>query len=228
MHGTLCSFHNYREEATRGRRQEHRSITDTARPFGDAAAVADAGRVAHSARITDPGAIRANDDGEMRISSVVGDRSSDGTASVGAAQPVADSAEKARLPFDGYDRLDAKQLKRGLSDHSQIELEAIENYERSHRGRESVLNKLRYLRGSEPFAGYDALSVEEILSMLKEADLPTITRVRGYERKFANRPPVLDEVARVHRERRATQPASAAPAYRPTSARSGAKQKSGP
>jgi hypothetical protein len=127
--------------------------------------------------------------------------------------------EETRLPFAGYDRLNAKQLKAGLSDHSQIELEAVEGYERSHKSREAVLNKLRYLRGSEPLAGYDALSIEGILAVLKEADLATITRVRGYERKFANRPRVLDEVNRVHRELRTTQPARAAPAYQPTSAR---------
>jgi hypothetical protein len=174
----------------------------------------------------------------MMISNVVGDRSSGSAASAGAASPVrvrdaqAHSAEEAQLPFAGYDRLNAKQVKGGLSDHSQIELEGVERYERSHRGREAVLNKLRYLRGSEPFAGYDALSVEEILAALKEADLATITRVRGYERKFANRPHVLNEVARLHRERRAAQPARAAPAYQPTSARrprsEGAKQRAGP
>lgn len=127
--------------------------------------------------------------------------------------------KEAQLPFAGYDRLNANQIKDGLSDHSQIELEAVERYERSHRGREAVLNKLRYLRGSEPFAGYDAMSVEEILAALEEADLATIKRARGYERKFADRPRVLNEVARLHRERRAAQPASPAPAYQPTSAR---------
>ena len=156
----------------------------------------------------------------ISISRLVGGRSSGSAASAGAGEPgrdaQANSAEEPQLPFAGYDRLDANQVKDGLSDHSQIELEAVESYERSHRGREAVLNKLRYLRGREPFAGYDAMSVEEILAALEEADLATIKRVRGYERKFANRPSVLDEVARLHRERRATQPASPAPAYRPT------------
>jgi hypothetical protein len=125
-------------------------------------------------------------------------------------------------PFAGYDRLNARQAKDALSNHSQVELEAVETYERSHEGRAAVLDKLRYLRGNEPFEGYDAQSVEEIVAALEGADMATLKRVRGYERKFANRPPVLDEVARVHRLRRATRPASAAPAYQPTSARSGA------
>jgi hypothetical protein len=137
------------------------------------------------------------------------------------------------LPFAGYDRLDATQIAKVLSDHSQIELEAVESYERSHRGREVVLNKLRYMRGSEPFPGYDALSVEEILAALEEADLETIGRVRGYERKFANRPRVLRAVAGVRRSRLAVEPPRVIPAYQPMSAKStpsrrGAQKRSGP
>jgi hypothetical protein len=137
------------------------------------------------------------------------------------------------LPFAGYDRLDATQIAKMLSDHSQIELEAVEAYERSHEGREAVLNKLRYMRGSEPFPAYDALTVEEILAALDEADLETIDRVRGYERKFANRRRVLETVARVHRSRLATEPARAVPAYQPMSARParsrrGAQKRSAP
>jgi hypothetical protein len=137
------------------------------------------------------------------------------------------------LPFAGYDHLDARQIAKVLSDHSQIELEAVESYERSHRGREVVLNKLRYMRGSEPFPTYDALTVEEILAVLEEADLETIDRVRGYERKFANRPRVLEAVARVHRSRLATEPGRAVPAYLPMSARParnrhGAQKRSAP
>jgi hypothetical protein len=131
----------------------------------------------------------------------------------------ASSAEEAQLPFAGYDRLNSRQVKDGLSDHSQIELKAVEGYERSHKSREAVLDKLRYMRGSEPIQGYDALSVEEILAALEQGDVATIKKVRDYERKFANRPEVLDEVVRLHGERRATEPAVAAPGYQPTSAR---------
>jgi hypothetical protein len=129
----------------------------------------------------------------------------------------ADPVGKAGLPFASYDRLDARQVVNGLSDHSQLELEAAESYERSHQDRQQVLDKLRYMRGSEPLAGYDSLSVEEIVAALGEADLATIKKVRDYERKFANRPDVLAGVVRVHRRRQATQPASAPPAYQPMS-----------
>ena len=122
-------------------------------------------------------------------------------------------------PFAGYDRLRYRPLLDELCHRSQIELEAVESYERSHKDREVVLNKLRYMRGSEPFPGYDAQSAEEIVAALEQADLATIKKVRGYERKFASRRRVNDAVARVHRERRAA--AAAAPADQPTSAGSG-------
>jgi hypothetical protein len=125
-----------------------------------------------------------------------------------------------QLPFAGYDRLDERQVIKGLSGHSQIELAAVESYERSHQDRKTVLDKLRYLRGSEPLPGYDALSTEEIVAALKDADLATIKRVRGYERKFANRRNVLEEVVRVHHARQAAEPASPAPGYQPISATS--------
>ena len=123
------------------------------------------------------------------------------------------------LPFADYDRLDDRQVVDGLRDHSQVELEAVEGYERSHKDRKPVLDKLRYMRGSEPLQGYDAFSGEQIVAALQDADLPTIRKVRGYERKFARRHQVLEEVVRVHHRHQAAHPASAPPAYQPTSAR---------
>ena len=130
-----------------------------------------------------------------------------------------DVAADAELPFAGYDRLDARKVIDALSDHSQIELEAAETYERSHKNRERVLDKLRYMRGTEPIPGYDTLSIAEIESALEQADPETIKRVRGYERKFANRPAVLEAVVRAHHRGLADRPASPVPAYQPISAR---------
>jgi hypothetical protein len=160
----------------------------------------------------------------MKISAGVRERSSGSafpTGAAGVSEQGARSAEGAGLPFAGYDRLDERHLIQGLSDHTQSELEAVENYERSHKSREAVLNKLRYLRGSEPLPGYDALGAEEILTALEDADLQTIKKVRGYERKFRGRPRVLEEVIRIQRARRAEEPSRIVPAYRPASARSG-------
>lgn len=137
------------------------------------------------------------------------------TAGEGKPEAVADGG----LPFAGYDRLDARGVINALSDHTQIELEAAEAYERSHKSRERVLDKLRYMRGSEPLPGYDALSVEEIVSALEHAEPATIQRIRGYERKFANRTAVHEAVVRAHHRGLADRQARPVPAYQPTSAR---------
>ena len=84
---------------------------------------------------------------------------------------------------------------RELSKHSQAELTAIETYERSHKERLEVFDKLRYLRGPEPLPDYDTLSVEQILAGLEGADTGELQRTRLYERKFQRRPDVLEPVA---------------------------------
>jgi hypothetical protein len=142
--------------------------------------------------------------------------------------PIPERSGKQAEPFAGYDRLGARQVKDALCDHSQVELEAVEAYERSHKDRSAVLDKLRYMRGHEPFAGYDALSVDEVLAAVDEADLETIRKAQGYERKFANRPPVLEAITRVHRIRLAAEPARAVPAYQPMSAAAAASRPGGP
>lgn len=131
------------------------------------------------------------------------------------ARTAATGGRDAEPPFSGYDRLDGRQVIDVLSDHTQVELEAVEAYERSHRNREPVLDKLRYMRGREPLPGYDALTVGEVVTALEPADLVTLKKVRAYERKFANRPEVLDEVVRDLHRHQANTPAGPAPAYQP-------------
>jgi hypothetical protein len=106
-------------------------------------------------------------------------------------------------PVPGYDGLKTKELIASLSSRSQVELAEIERYEYTHENRVSVFDKLRWLRQDEPLPGYDALTSGEVLAALEEADVAAIKRVRGYERKFRARREVLDEVDRLHRERRA-------------------------
>jgi hypothetical protein len=84
--------------------------------------------------------------------------------------------------------------------------------------REPVLDKLRWMRGREPLPGYDALDVKQIVAGLEDADLGTLWKVRAYERKFANRPAVLEAVVRVHHRSLASRPATAKPSYQPMSA----------
>lgn len=132
-------------------------------------------------------------------------------------EPPTDSASP---PFADYDRLRTKQVVTCLWEHSQSELAAVETYERANQNRQAILDKLRYMRQPEPLPGYDELSSAEIVTRLGTADLPTIKRVRAYERKFRKRRDILDEAVRVHRLGRATEPAAAAAPYAPTQYRS--------
>jgi hypothetical protein len=118
--------------------------------------------------------------------------------------PETPSAGEDRQPIAGYDRLKANRVTEDLHRHSQTELASIEAYERSHQDRPEVLDKLRYLRGSEPLPEYDALDVTEIFAALDGADLDTLALVREYELKFHRRDEVLDELARVRHERKSS------------------------
>jgi hypothetical protein len=101
-----------------------------------------------------------------------------------------------QLPIRDYDRLDPNRV---TEQHrlSQSELACIEDYERSHRARQEVLDKLRYLRGSEPLRDYDALDATQIAAALTHADVETLSLVREYELKFRRRDGVLDALARL-------------------------------
>jgi hypothetical protein len=118
----------------------------------------------------------------------------------------AGSADEQRLPIARFDQLDGKQVIPVLSQLSQVALAAVEAHERSHRDRPVVLNRLRWLRGSEPLPGYDALDSDEIIRALADADAATVKAVRSYERHHRDRREVRAEVARVL----PTAPASAA------------------
>jgi hypothetical protein len=115
----------------------------------------------------------------------------------GLGSAEASPADEQRLPIARYDQLDGKQVFPQLSQLSQLELAAIETHERSHRERPVVLNRLRWLRGSEPLPGYDALDSDEIVRALADADAATVKAVRSYERHHRDRRDVRAEVARV-------------------------------
>jgi hypothetical protein len=113
----------------------------------------------------------------------------------GSAETSPPDAEQ--LPFPGYDKLDDKEVGARLPDLSQVELAAVETYERSHKNRPEVLDKLRYMHTSEPLPDYDTLTTEQIAKALADADAETVKAVRDYERKFQHRNEVLEEAARV-------------------------------
>jgi len=111
--------------------------------------------------------------------------------------PDAGSSDDHELPIPGYDQLKDKQISDQLSQLTQVELAAVETYERAHASRPAVLEKLRYMRGSEPLPGYDSLTTDQIAEALAGADAKTVRAVRDYERKFGRRRAVLDEAVRV-------------------------------
>ncbi len=135
-----------------------------------------------------------------------------------AAPPIDSDTTPPPLPFAGFDRLGDGELIQVLHEHTQSELAAVETYERAHKSREAVLNKLRYLQGAEPLPGYDALGDDEILAAVETADMATLKKIRGYERKFRDRPPVLDATVRAQRALRDAAPAAPPPSYQPLSA----------
>jgi hypothetical protein len=136
----------------------------------------------------------------MRMLDSIRDRRGQDGPPHGAA--TADAPAPEDLPIQGYERLDAKGVTSQLSAQTQVELASIEEYERSHEDRTIVLNKLRYLRGTEPLPGYDGMAAEEISSALSDADEDTIRLVREYERKFHRRSAVLEDLSRRGQERR--------------------------
>lgn len=114
------------------------------------------------------------------------------------AEPLpADGGEA--LPISHYDRLNAGRATDELQRLSQVDLARIEEHERSHKRRQQVLDKLRYLRGREPLHDYDALDATQIAAVLAAADLDTLALVREYELKFRRRDDVLEELARLRR-----------------------------
>jgi hypothetical protein len=132
----------------------------------------------------------------MKILDRLRNRSSRGAAGDPSSAEAATANEQS-LPIPGYDRLNSKQVTDQLPQLSQVELAAVETYERAQGNRPPVLDKLRYMRGSEPLPGYDALSPDQIATALSGADAETVKAVRDYERKFAHRRQVMEEAARI-------------------------------
>jgi hypothetical protein len=78
------------------------------------------------------------------------------------------TAPTADEPVAGYDGLKTRDLIASLSSHSQVQLEAIESYERAHRNRKAVLSKLGRLRnGGRRLRDHKALSTDQVVAALR-------------------------------------------------------------
>ena len=110
------------------------------------------------------------------------------------------------LPVPGYNRFSEGELiHKELHHHTQAELERIEEYERAHENRVSILHKIHYLRGHQPWDGYDEMASDEIAARLDSEDAETLKHVRDYEHKFRNRPIVVDRAMELLHERHAAE-----------------------
>ena len=95
-----------------------------------------------------------------------------------------------------YDTLTAEEIAGRLADLSQIDLAKIDAYERKGQNRATVLSRITSLQGSEPWPGYDELTVGEVQAVVSDGDDERAGQVREYERAHKNRAGVLKTAQR--------------------------------
>ncbi len=100
-------------------------------------------------------------------------------------------ASEGDLAIARYDSLTAEDVVSHLSELSQIDLAKIDSYERRNQNRSTILSRIATLRGNEPWAGYDELTVAEVQSVLAEGDDERARETRSYERAHKNRAGVI-------------------------------------
>lgn len=105
-------------------------------------------------------------------------------------------ASEGDLPIPSYDSLRASEVTSRLAGLSQVQLGKVDAYERRHQRRSTVLSKVDALRGSEPWAGYDEMGVEEVTSRLAGAEGDERRKVRDYERRHKDRSGVIEATER--------------------------------
>ncbi len=105
-------------------------------------------------------------------------------------------ASEGDLAIARYDSLTVEEINGRLAGLSQIELAKVDAYERKHQNRTTITERISSLQAKEPWAGYDELTVAEIVAVLGEGDEDRIKQVRAYERAHKNRAGVLEAAER--------------------------------
>ena len=103
-------------------------------------------------------------------------------------------ASEGDLAIARYDALTAEEIIGKLAGLSQVDLAKVEAYERRHQNRSTVLSRVDTLRADEPWAGYDELTAEEVVSKLSELSQIDLAKVDSYERKKQNRTTVTERI----------------------------------
>jgi hypothetical protein len=106
-------------------------------------------------------------------------------------------AKGSDLPIPGYDDMTADAINEKLPALPQAALATLDGYERKHQSRTTILSKIATLRGTEPWLGYDELTVVEIEKVLAAIDDPgKLDAVRAYEQAHKSRSTVIDATER--------------------------------
>jgi ferritin-like metal-binding protein YciE len=105
-------------------------------------------------------------------------------------------ASESDLAIASYDSLSADEVQGKLAELSQIDLAKVKAYERKNQNRSTITSRIDSLQGDEPWSGYDELSVDEVRSVLSEADDQRVKDVRDYERRHKDRAGVMEATER--------------------------------
>jgi ferritin-like metal-binding protein YciE len=105
-------------------------------------------------------------------------------------------ASEGDLAIARYDTLTADEVIGRLSELSQVDLAKIDSYERKNQNRATIRGRINSLRGNEPWAGYDELTVAEVVAVLAEGDDARAKQARTYERAHKNRAGVIEAAER--------------------------------
>ena len=105
-------------------------------------------------------------------------------------------ASESDLAISNYDSLSANEVQEKLAELSQVDLAKVLAYERKNQNRSTITSRIDSLQASEPWPGYDELSVDEVRAVLSEGDDTRIKSVRSYERRHKNRAGVLQATER--------------------------------
>jgi rubrerythrin len=105
-------------------------------------------------------------------------------------------AAQSDLAIANYDSLSATEVQDKLAELSQVDLAKVNAYERKNQNRSTITSRIDSLQASEPWPGYDELSVEEVRAALSQGDETRTKAVRSYERKHKNRAGVLQATER--------------------------------
>ena len=96
------------------------------------------------------------------------------------------------LAIPDYDNQSADQITAALNDLSQLDLRKVDAYERKHKGRTTITDKVTRLTSEQPWPGYDELSADAAVAAVAEHDKSTAKTVRDYERSHKDRSSVIE------------------------------------